>query len=283
MDAKPLIEIIQKLDKELAHLTSQSDDFLNSSESAASLCWLALNDMRKTIIKNGFQNEEEEIHFFKHVKPKVFSKYIFYYKLFEIESYRHKASKRFQIKYLNQVLNELHRYLEENMAFCQYHWGNKKNMDHLYFVRDKSNYRIHFNNLCTLLDYKFSTAHDNTVATIIAYEQLIKHIDNETDRLKYRNLKDKAPFVSKAKWTGSNVALVELIYALHSLRVINNGDVEIKELAEIFEKMFNVKLEEYYRAFSDIQMRKTSRTKFLDMLRDALNKRIDEPALKTSR
>ncbi len=192
--------------------------------------------MRKTIIKNGFQNEEEKIHFFKHVKPKVFSKYIFYYKLFEIESYRHKASKKFQIKYLNQVLNELHKYFEENMAFCQYHWGNKKYMDHLYFVRDKSNYRLHFNNLCTLMDYKFSTAHDNTVATIIAYEQLIKHIDNETDGLKYGNLKDNAPFVSKAKWTGSNVALVELIYALHSLRVINNGDIEIKELAEIFEK-----------------------------------------------
>ncbi len=43
MDAKPLTEIIQKLDKELTHLTSQSDDFLNASESAAGLCWLALN------------------------------------------------------------------------------------------------------------------------------------------------------------------------------------------------------------------------------------------------
>lgn len=276
MDAKTHAEIIRELDDKLALLQSKPQDLLIYYESAAGLCWLSLNEMRKLVIKNGFQDQEEEIHFFKHVKPKVFGKYIYYYKLFEIESLRHNASKKFQIKYLNQVLKNMHRYLEENMQFCQYHWGNKNYLDHLYFVRDKSNYRIHFNNLCNLLDYKFSTVHDTTVSSIMAYEKLIKYIDNEMDTLKYGNPKDKTPFLSKAKWTGSNVALVELIYALHSLKVVNNGNIEIKELAEIFEKMFNIKLDEYYRAFSDIQMRKTNRTKFLDMLKDALNKRIDE-------
>jgi len=276
MDAKTLSKIIHELDEKLAKLETEPQNLLVYYESAAGLCWLALNEMRKLVIKNGFQNQYEEVKFFKHIKPKVFGKYIYYYKLFEIESLRHNASKKFQIKYLNQVLKSMHRYLEENMQFCQYHWSNKKYMDHLYFIRDKSNYRIHFNNLCTLMDYKFSTAHDYTVASIMAYERLIKYIDREIDLLKYGNLKNKTPFLSKAKFTGSNVALVELIYALHSLKVVNNGDIEIKELAEIFEKMFNVKLDEYYRVFSDIQMRKTNRTKFLDMLKDALNKRIDE-------
>ena len=276
MDAKTLNKIIHELDENLAKLEAEPQNLLVYYESAAGLCWLALNEMRKLVIKNGFQNQQAEIQFFKHIKPKVFSKYIYYYKLFEIESYRHNASKKFQIKYLNQVLKNMHRYLEENMQFCQYHWGNKKYMDHLYFVRDKSNYRIHFNNLCNLLDYKFSTAHDTTVSTITAYEKLIEYIDNEMDILIHGTQKEKAPFLSKAKWTGSNVALVELIYALQSLKVINNGNIEIKELAEIFEKMFNVKLDEYYRVFSDIQMRKTNHTKFLDMLKDALNKRIDE-------
>jgi hypothetical protein len=63
---------------------------------------------------------------------------------------------------------------------------------------------------------------------------------------------------------------------LHSAGVINNGNTEIKEVAGVFERMFNVKLDEYYRTFSDIQMRKTSRTKFLDILREALIKRMDE-------
>lgn len=74
MDAKTFTEIIRELDDDLNHLHSKPQDLLVHYESAAGLCWLALNKMRKLVIKNGFQNQEEEIHFFKRVKPKVFSK-----------------------------------------------------------------------------------------------------------------------------------------------------------------------------------------------------------------
>ena len=136
-------------------------------------------------------------------------------------------------------MKDLHKFLEDNRQFCQYHWGDKKYLDNLYFVREKSNYRIHFNNICALNDYKFSTAHDNTVAAIIAYEKLIKYIDLEIDVLKYGSSKDTItediqPFRSDAKWTGTYAALVELLYALQSAGVINNGNMEIKELVEIF-------------------------------------------------
>ena len=267
MNDLALDEIIKKLDEELKLLKSQSLDTIIFTEKAAGICWFALIEIRKRIIKNGFQNLEEEIHFFKQIKPEVFSKYLYYYKLFEIESHRHNASKKYQIKILNQILKDLHKFLEDNRQFCQYHWGDKKYLDNLYFVREKSNYRIHFNNICALNDYKFSTAHDNTVAAIIAYEKLIEYIDKEIDVLKYGNSKntntvDRQPYKSNAKWTGSFTSLVELLYALYSAKVINNGNIEIKELVEIFEKMFNTKLDGYYRTFSDIKSREKSKTKF---------------------
>lgn len=273
--------IIQKLDDDLAHLKNKKQDILIFSESAAGSCWFALTEIRKIIIKNGFQNQEEEIDFFKHTKPKIYGMYLYYLKLFHIESHRSKASKKYQVKHLNQILKELHQFLDNNMQFCQYYWNNKTYMDHIYFVRDKINYRIHFNNFCALNDYKFSTAQDSTVAAILAYEKLIKYIENEINILKFGvslndSLKKDQPFHSDLTWTGTQVSLVELIYALHSAGVINNGNTEIKEVAGVFERMFNVKLDEYYRTFSDIQMRKTSRTKFLDILREALIKRMDE-------
>jgi len=85
MNNLALKEIIKKLEEELTHLKSQSLDIIVFTEKAAGTCWFALLEIRQLIIKNGFQNHEEEIYFFKQIKPEVFSKYLYYYKLFEIE------------------------------------------------------------------------------------------------------------------------------------------------------------------------------------------------------
>ena len=42
----------------------------------------------------------------------------------------------------------------------------------------------------------------------------------------------------KQTWTGSKVALIELLYALHSEKVFNNGTSDLKDIAEYFEKIF---------------------------------------------
>ena len=77
-------------------------------------------------------------------------------------------------------------------------------------------------------------------------------------------------------WTASKVALVELIYALHCLSCINNGQVHINELIEYFEFMFDIKLFKAYRAFVDIKDRKREKAKFLTELKTALVNRLDD-------
>jgi len=57
-----------------------------------------------------------------------------------------------------------------------------------------------------------------------------------------------------------------LIYALYHSRVINNGNLEIKELANELQKLFNIELGDFYKIYSEIRLRKKSRTKFLDDL-----------------
>ena len=276
MDAKTLNQIIQKMDEELLQLKSQPKSLLIEAETAAGVCQLALDEIRKLVIKNGFESEAGEIHFFKNVKPKILSRYIYYVQLFEIESHRYNASTKFQIKYLNQTLKQLHQYLDENIQFCQYYWGNKTNLDKFYFLRENSNYRLNINNICVIMDYKYSTARDAMAAAIIAYEQLIKHIDKEIDVLRVGSSKNGNIFKSNANWTESTASLVELIYALHCSGAINNGNIEINELAQIFEKIFNIKLDDYYRTFLDIRSRKKSKTKFLDKLKQDLLRRIED-------
>ncbi|WP_262914709.1 RteC domain-containing protein [Gelidibacter sp. F63206] len=81
---------------------------------------------------------------------------------------------------------------------------------------------------------------------------------------------------SKLFWTGNKTELIELIYALHSSGAINSGTADIKELASVFEQMFNIELSNYYHTFIEIRARKSSKTKFMDKLTDSLNRRFED-------
>lgn len=48
----------------------------------------------------------------------------------------------------------------------------------------------------------------------------------------------------KQNWTGSKVALIELLYALHTEGVFNNGASDLKDVVEYFETTFNIDLGE---------------------------------------
>lgn len=57
-------------------------------------------------------------------------------------------------------------------------------------------------------------------------------------------------------WTDSKVALKELIYTLHFEGVYNNGAVDLKDIAEYFEHVFDIDLGQYRCAFIEIRARK---------------------------
>jgi hypothetical protein len=267
-------KIISELENNLDSLKISNENVLILSQKAVGLCSAVLIEMKETVKKNDFQSEKGEIHFFKKIKPQVYSKLIFYHTLFKIETKRPKT-KLLQEKYLKRVLKKLHKYFKLNEDICQYYWSEKEYNDELYFLRKNRNIAIPTDSLFSFIDHEFSTLHDHTFSCIIAHEQLIRYIENEIQKLQNQ---EKKPELSETKynWTDSKIALVELIYAIHSTRSINNGKIDIKELVELFEKLFQIDLEEYSRTFIDIRMRKTGRTKFLDELKHSLLKRMED-------
>ena len=105
------------------------------------------------------------------------------------------------------------------------------------------------------------------------------HLKKEIDKLENNSNHISLQYLqkqSKMTWTSQKVSLIELIYAIHSTDVINNGNVDIKEIACIVEQIFKIDLGDYYRAFLEIRMRKKGRTKFLDSLKESLEKRMSE-------
>lgn len=78
-------------------------------------------------------------------------------------------------------------------------------------------------------------------------------------------------------WTGSVVELVELIYALHEMKRIDDGETAMNELAGFFGEIFSIQLDAQclYNAYADTKRRKgESCTYFLDKMRGRLNLRM---------
>jgi len=103
------------------------------------------------------------------------------------------------------------------------------------------------------------------------YCELLKRIED----LELRFPKKEASSLLLFQWTGSKAALTELIYALQSGGVLNNGLTPIKEIAENFEKIFQVELGNYYHCFNEIRLRKKNRTALLDHLREKVLQKMD--------
>lgn len=106
---------------------------------------------------------------------------------------------------------------------------------------------------------------------------VIGYIDTELEILnRYGDTYPLKPHAYKRCWTGAVVELVELIYALHEMKRIDNGEIAMNELAGFFGELFGIRLDaRLYDAYTDIKRRKgDSRTYFLDKLRERLNLRM---------
>ena len=274
-------DILIKLETNLELIETEVKDVLIKAEKGIKEAKFALEQLRNYINETNFKNTSLEINFFKNIKPQVFSKLIYYVKLFNIEGKRPRGSRQSQIDYLNNHIEKLQVYFNENLEFYHYYRRGATSLDKQYFIRGNEDIRLFPDTFHFFTDQKFSTSHDSTVATIIAYDMLIIHLKTEIDKLEnnygLETINFPNPMLSsKLFWTGSKTDLIELIYALHSSGTINSGTADIKEMAAVCEQIFNIDLGNYYHTFIEIRARKSNNTKFIDKLKESLLKRIEE-------
>ncbi len=270
-------QIIDDFEKLLEELIQSHELTSDSIEKAVNLCSLTLLDLRKIVITRGFETREEEICFFKHLKPRVYSKFIYYAKLFKIVCRRPLSTKEIQKRFFNEQLEAIEKYTNDNFEFYQYHKRGLTFLDDKFYTRENAEIPPNMDNLHFLVDKSFSTMQDYTLSTLLANEMLTDYAKTELDKLEQSDSRIIQPKEeNNAQWTGSKVALIELIYALHSCKIINYGKVDIKELMNIFEKVLNIDLGDFYRTFLEIRNRKIDKTKFIDALKQSLLNRMDD-------
>ena len=217
---------------------NELDDFI-VIEQGIETSRAVVRKLRKLLSGRDFKNSEDEIHFFKVQKPFVYGRIMFFLTI--------------------------------------YNYQLRKS---IYFLRGKEECRLLATDCSFSLDEEFSTSHDTSVAKIIAYDLLLSYYMKELDNLKKSNQEDnpvKRHFKSlNLGWTANKIDLIELIYALQASGAIKGGKAGIKDMAIACEQIFDIDLGNYYRKFLEIRGRKIEPTKFLDRMKLALLKRIEE-------
>lgn len=280
------MEFVQKLyyelEEQLNFIHLETEDELKKAELSIQVTLKVIDRLKTYIIKYKFHNQNEEIIFFKQLKPKFLSRLIYFNRIYIIETHKPHGGLKIVRRYLNNELQKLKQYFDDNLEFYKYFRTGSNYLDHRYFLRGKHDIKLSLDSFYFETDHRFSTSHDFKVAKIISNDQVQVYLETELANLERRELKtmnqqgSEVMQKSPVFWTGSKVALIELLYAFHAEGSFNNGRAELKEIAEFIEKAFNVELGQFNRTFLELRARKTGRTKYLDILRQSLIKRMDE-------
>ena len=226
--------------------------------------------------KNPLKDSKEEIEFFKEMKPKFYSQFIYYVKVFHIEINRPAASDKVQIAYLESHLNRIKHFFDNNLDFYQYYRSGATHFDEVYFIRGQEDVRLLPDDLTLSIDHSFSTTQSYKVSKLFAYELLRIYLNTAISSIQLTDPPEPKTIEKKLQWTGAKVSLIELIYSLQTAGVINNGTADIKLLTNFFERTFQVDLGNVYNVFQEMRIRKKNRTSFLDQLKERLIQRMDE-------
>jgi hypothetical protein len=270
--------LLNKLNEQLNFIDLEIDDQIKKCEQAITIILKSINELKKVTTKSNFKTEAEEIQFFKEIKPQFTSKLIYFNRVYKIEMKKPNGGNRVLKKYYNKELLKLKVFFDNELEFYQYFRSGSTYLDFKYFFRGKFDIKLVLDSYYFETDTSFATSHDFKVATILANDLIELYIENQLIMLENKENTEKSQRKPNVKmtWTGSKVALVELMYALHTEGVFNNGAADLKEIAEYFEYIFDIDLGQYRRVFLEIRARKSDKTKFVTTLNDQLLKRMED-------
>lgn len=268
-------KLLIELENQLVENETIEDNPIKKLEEAIESVVISLEKL-KTFFKNYTpHNKQEEIEFFKEIKPQFTSKLIFYNDIYNIEINKPIGDEKRIKKYYYKEIKKLKDFFTKNKEFYKYYRTKNTCLDKKYFLRKKYDIKLTLESYYFQSDPVFSTSHDYLIAKLIANEKIIVFLEDKLNNQTINTFKKNDKNV--LKWTGSKVALVELAYALHNEKIINNGNISLNECIKAVETFFNTEIKQHNRIFLEIRNRKTiDKTNFINSLQVNLNNKINQ-------
>ncbi len=225
--------------------------------------------LKKSVTDCSFSSPDEEIRFFKHVKPRIVSYLIYSLKVYGLEVNRPAGSDQAQADYLRRELEGIRIYFERNADLYRYYRSGDTYLDGFYFRRGADHDAGPLPESFYLeRDPMFSTACDFKFSKIMGYELWEEYLKGKLRRMEQAPPAAGPGLVDaeeRHRWTASKNDLIELIYALDEDACIDNGKISLAQLTILFERMFHIELGNVSRSFNDMRIRNRP-TPFLERL-----------------
>ncbi len=272
-------KLLSKINTEIE--TSCMDSDVSSDKAIYMIDFIRplFEELREFIHQYTFQDANEEILFFKDIKPFILSKLIYFNDIYLLGLRKPNGSKEVLKEYYKKKQTAITEFCNANLDFYQYYRSKATHLDRYYFLREHENYKLCHN--CGMFDKDplFSTCCDHRVAKMLAYDMLEIYLQQRLQELERKEVIENSrtslpdnPFL----WTGTKIAAIELGYAIYAAGVLNNGNADIKEIMTYIEASFKIDLGDYYRTYLAIRERKKDKTSFLTNLINKLLQKMDE-------
>ena len=266
-------QLKKEIDAKIEQIECSEISMINKSLEASHILTEVFNQLKIFILSYTFKDEEEEVLFFKEIKPRFCSRLIYYRKIYNIEINRPAGIEK-QREYLCEMLNDIHRYNCKRLDFIRYYRSSSSHLDSLYFLRGQTNAEQYMETFRHEFDQNFSTNCDFKVGKILANDMLSAYLMDEIELLKDNGIKiftNGFP-ATKITWMGSKAELQEQIFSWDCAGIF--GKVPQTQLFDYIQNVFNIQLDRNLsRSFDDLKIRNTP-TPFLDKLRNALLRRM---------
>lgn len=223
--------IVEKLEHQIRLLELDLVDIIKDIPQIVLLLEQGFTEMKELISTYKFKCETDEILFFKVIKPKLFSKLIYYRKIYNIEMMRPNGQECALKSYFLNELNQLENFYNKNMDFYKYYRSGNTYLDKYFFLRGKQDIQMTMETFYFERDPKFSTICDFKVAKIMANDMLQIYLNEEITELDQPQTIQQINLPkARMTWTRTKTDLVELIYAICEADCFNYGKTNLKQI-----------------------------------------------------
>lgn len=171
--------VLKELEKTISLHEMELMEVLRDAPRVINILQAGFETIKSHISDYIFENKTEEINFFKDIKPKLFSKLIYYQKIYHIELKRPISGYNSEKKYLEKELEQINVFFNKNADFIQYYRSGKTMLDECYFLRKSREIDLNLESFYFERDPKFSTTFDFKVSKLLANDLLAAYLSLE--------------------------------------------------------------------------------------------------------
>jgi hypothetical protein len=168
-------KLFKQLEFDLGHIDRKSLDPKTKLLEVLMAVKKSLGELQRHVVSHTFENQEDEIYFFKFIKPKFYSSWIFAFEVHQLQLRKPIGTKEMVTAYLEDELKLLQRYFSKNEFYYHYYKSGDTGLDTLCFVRNSGITMITVPEISEL-EQSFSTACDLLFSKFMAYEKLQVYI-----------------------------------------------------------------------------------------------------------